>query len=141
MPPHCANLSVRQAAHSTIAARFVECLRDPKTWLFAFFSAFDNVPNSLTNQQQLIIANFGFSTLQTTLLGLLFALLLQAGLLERSLALGLAFPADGGRLLLCLALLGLFRCRRRFLLGTAALFLCAAFWWVSWSMRVGTALR
>ena len=50
--------------------QFIEALTDPKTWLFALFSAFDNVPNSLTNQQQLIIANFGFSTLQTTLLAM-----------------------------------------------------------------------
>lgn len=46
----------------------IEALSDPKTWLFALFSALDNVPNSLTNQQQLIIASFGFTTLQTTLL-------------------------------------------------------------------------
>lgn len=50
--------------------QFIEALTDPKTWLFALFSAFDNVPNSLTNQQQIIIANFGFSTLQTTLLAM-----------------------------------------------------------------------
>ncbi|KAH9917079.1 MFS general substrate transporter [Fomitopsis serialis] len=50
--------------------QFIEALTDPKTWLFAAFSAFDNVPNSLTNQQQLIIANFGFTTLQTTLLAM-----------------------------------------------------------------------
>ena len=42
---------------------------DPKTWLFALFSALDNVPNSLTNQRQIITASFGFSNLQTTLLG------------------------------------------------------------------------
>jgi hypothetical protein len=47
----------------------IEALTDPKTWLFALFSALDNVPNSLTNQQQLIIASFGFTDLQTTLLG------------------------------------------------------------------------
>ncbi|VDC06152.1 unnamed protein product [Peniophora sp. CBMAI 1063] len=46
-----------------------EALMDPKTWLFALFSALDNVPNSLTNQKQLIVAGFGFSNLQTTLLG------------------------------------------------------------------------
>ncbi|EIW74735.1 MFS general substrate transporter [Coniophora puteana RWD-64-598 SS2] len=48
--------------------RMIEALRDPKTWIFALFSALDNVPNSLTNQQQLIMASFGFSDLQTTLL-------------------------------------------------------------------------
>ena len=30
--------------------QFWEALTDPKTWLFALFSALDNVPNSLTNQ-------------------------------------------------------------------------------------------
>ena len=42
---------------------------DPKTWLFALFSAVDNIPNSLTNQRQIIVSSFGFSNLQTTLLG------------------------------------------------------------------------
>lgn len=49
--------------------RFYEALRDPKTWLFALFSALDNIPNSLTNQRQIIVSSFGFSNLQTTLLG------------------------------------------------------------------------
>ena len=49
--------------------RMIEALTDPKTWLFALFSALDNVPNSLTNQSQLIVASFGFTILQTTLLG------------------------------------------------------------------------
>nr|GAT56421.1 MFS general substrate transporter [Mycena chlorophos] len=48
--------------------QMIEALLDPKTWLFALFSALDNVPNSLTNQYSLIIASFGFTTLQTTLL-------------------------------------------------------------------------
>lgn len=47
----------------------IEALLDPKTWLFALFSALDNVPNSLTNQRQIIVSSFGFSNLQTTLLG------------------------------------------------------------------------
>ncbi|KAI0059516.1 MFS general substrate transporter [Artomyces pyxidatus] len=49
--------------------QMIEALVDPKTWLFALFSALDNVPNSLTNQNQIIVASFGFSNLQTTLLG------------------------------------------------------------------------
>ncbi|KAA1466621.1 MFS general substrate transporter [Dentipellis sp. KUC8613] len=49
--------------------QFIEALTDPKTWLFALFSALDNIPNSLTNQRQIIVASFGFSPLQTTLLG------------------------------------------------------------------------
>ena len=47
----------------------IEALTDPKTWLFALFSALDNVPNSLTNQLQIIVSSFGFTPLQTTLLG------------------------------------------------------------------------
>jgi MFS transporter, ACS family, allantoate permease len=47
----------------------IEALLDPKTWLFALFSALNNVPNSLTNQRQIIVSSFGFTTLQTTLLG------------------------------------------------------------------------
>ncbi|ETW84170.1 major facilitator superfamily [Heterobasidion irregulare TC 32-1] len=46
-----------------------EAFMDPKTWLFALFAALDNVPNSLTNQTAIIITEFGFSNLQTTLLG------------------------------------------------------------------------
>jgi ACS family allantoate permease-like MFS transporter len=47
----------------------IEALTDPKTWLFALFSVLDNIPNSLTNQIQIIIVSFGFNPLQTTLLG------------------------------------------------------------------------
>jgi hypothetical protein len=47
----------------------IEALMDPKTWLFALFSALDNVPNSITNQLQIIVLSFGFTTFQTTLLG------------------------------------------------------------------------
>lgn len=49
--------------------RVVEALTDPKTWLFALFVALENVPNSLTNQTQIIVSSFGFTNLQTTLLG------------------------------------------------------------------------
>ncbi|ESK83753.1 membrane transporter [Moniliophthora roreri MCA 2997] len=48
--------------------QMIEALLDPKTWLFALFSALDNVPNSLTNQRQIIVSSFGFTNLQTTLL-------------------------------------------------------------------------
>ncbi len=47
----------------------IEALLDPKTWLFALFSALDNIPNSLTNQRSIIVSSFGFTNLQTTLLG------------------------------------------------------------------------
>jgi len=47
----------------------IEALIDPKTWLFALFSALDNVQNSIVNQLQIIVVSFGFTTFQTTLLG------------------------------------------------------------------------
>jgi len=49
--------------------QMIEALTDHKTWLFALFSALDNIPNSLTNQRQIIVSSFGFKPLQTTLLG------------------------------------------------------------------------
>ncbi|KAF7309172.1 MFS general substrate transporter [Mycena kentingensis (nom. inval.)] len=49
--------------------QMIEALLDPKTWLFALFSALDNIPNSLTNQRSIIVSSFGFTVLQTTLLG------------------------------------------------------------------------
>ena len=47
----------------------IEALKDPETWLFALFAALNSVPNSLTNQLQIIVVSIGFTTLQTTLLG------------------------------------------------------------------------
>ncbi|PAV23520.1 MFS general substrate transporter [Pyrrhoderma noxium] len=47
----------------------IEAFQDPKTWLFAFIVALNQIPNSLTNQRQLIVNMFGFSAIQTTLLG------------------------------------------------------------------------
>ncbi|KAL1746307.1 major facilitator superfamily domain-containing protein [Schizophyllum fasciatum] len=49
--------------------QLVEALLDPKTWLFALLAALNNIPNSLTNQRSIIVSSFGFTTLQTTLLG------------------------------------------------------------------------
>ncbi|KAH8111692.1 MFS general substrate transporter [Phellopilus nigrolimitatus] len=49
--------------------QMIEALTDPKTWIFALLSCVDNIPNSLTNQNSIIIASFGFTVLQTTLLG------------------------------------------------------------------------
>src|SRR5229473_4284091 len=46
----------------------IEAFMDPKTWLFALFAAVNNVPNSVSNQIQLIIVSFGYNPLQTTLL-------------------------------------------------------------------------
>jgi ACS family allantoate permease-like MFS transporter len=49
--------------------QFMETLKDPKTWLFALFAALSNLFNSLTNQRQIIVHQFGFSLYNTTLLG------------------------------------------------------------------------
>ncbi|TFY77932.1 hypothetical protein EWM64_g6083 [Hericium alpestre] len=40
-----------------------------KTWVFAVFAAVTNLINSLTNQRQLIVNEFGFSVINTTLIG------------------------------------------------------------------------
>ncbi|KAH9991575.1 MFS general substrate transporter [Russula vinacea] len=52
--------------------QMIEALTDPKTWLFALFAAFNNIPTSVTNQFQIIIVSFGFNPIQTTLLGCVF---------------------------------------------------------------------
>jgi len=49
--------------------QMIEALKDPKTWLFAFFSGLSNIFNSLSNQRQIVLTLFGFNLLQTTLLG------------------------------------------------------------------------
>ncbi|KAH8760546.1 major facilitator superfamily domain-containing protein [Diaporthe sp. PMI_573] len=49
--------------------QFIEALRDPKTWLFFLHAWSQEMANGLTNQYSLIIKSFGFSTLNTTLLG------------------------------------------------------------------------
>ncbi|EPQ57979.1 MFS general substrate transporter [Gloeophyllum trabeum ATCC 11539] len=45
--------------------QLIESFKDPKTYMFFFFAAI----SQLTNQRQLIVNEFGFSTIQTTLLG------------------------------------------------------------------------
>lgn len=47
----------------------IETMKDPKTWLFALFTALCQLPNSLTNQRSLIVTSFGWTPLQTTLFG------------------------------------------------------------------------
>lgn len=49
--------------------QFIEALRDPKTWLFFLHAWSQEMANGMTNQYSLIIESFGFSTLETTLLG------------------------------------------------------------------------
>ncbi|KAF8350493.1 major facilitator superfamily domain-containing protein [Amanita rubescens] len=50
-------------------AQFVEALTDPKTYLLALFAALSQIFNSITNQRQIIVKEFGFNLIQTTLLG------------------------------------------------------------------------
>ena len=49
--------------------QFIEALTDQKTWLFFLHAWSQEMANGLTNQYSLIIKSFGFTTLQTTLLG------------------------------------------------------------------------
>ena len=49
--------------------QFIEALKDPKSWMFFLHAWSQEMANGLTNQYSLIIKSFGFSTLQTTLLG------------------------------------------------------------------------
>ena len=54
----------------------IEAFTDPKTWLFALFSAFNGVVGTVVNQLQLVIVSFGFNPLQTTLLGSVYGLII-----------------------------------------------------------------
>ncbi|KAK2466721.1 hypothetical protein APHAL10511_000979 [Amanita phalloides] len=49
--------------------QFIEALTDPKTYLLALFAATSQIFNSLVNQRQIIVNEFGFNLIQTTLLG------------------------------------------------------------------------
>ncbi|KJA18418.1 hypothetical protein HYPSUDRAFT_218219 [Hypholoma sublateritium FD-334 SS-4] len=49
--------------------QFLEALRDPKIWVIVIFASFANIANSITNQRQLIVNQFGFGPFATTLLG------------------------------------------------------------------------
>ncbi|KAI0063439.1 MFS general substrate transporter [Artomyces pyxidatus] len=49
--------------------QFIEALQDSKTWIFVLFAGFANIVNSLTNQRQIIVHQFGFSAINTTLIG------------------------------------------------------------------------
>jgi len=60
----------------------IEALTDPKTWLFALFSALDNIPSSVVNQLQIIVVSFGFNALQTTLLGCASGAILMMAILS-----------------------------------------------------------
>ena len=47
-----------------------ETMRDPKTWIFFVFSGFASLIGGISVEYALVIKQFGFTTLQTTLLGI-----------------------------------------------------------------------
>jgi len=49
--------------------QFIQTITEPRLWLLALFAAVSNITNSLIVQRQLIVAQFGFTPIQTTLLG------------------------------------------------------------------------
>lgn len=69
--------------------QFVEALRDPKTWMFFFHAWGQEMSNGLTSQYSLIIQSFGFTTLQTTLLGCVSGLVALVSLATAAVVLGL----------------------------------------------------
>lgn len=48
----------------------LEAFKDPKCWLFALHIFLQEIPNNLGNQRSLLIVDYGFSTLDTTLLNM-----------------------------------------------------------------------
>ncbi|KAF9532168.1 major facilitator superfamily domain-containing protein [Crepidotus variabilis] len=74
--------------------QFIETVKDPKVWIMALIAAIANVVNSLTNQRQLILVQFGFIPIQTTLLGCVDGLV---EILTIGLGVALASPRFLGR--------------------------------------------
>ena len=48
--------------------RFLEAIKDPKTWIFFFFACFANLVGGVGAQYGLVLKGFGFSTLEAALL-------------------------------------------------------------------------
>ncbi|KAL1405623.1 hypothetical protein Q8F55_009262 [Vanrija albida] len=69
--------------------QFVEALKDWKVWAFFLYASVAQLPNSLTNQNALIINSFGWTVKETTLLGIvpgaleIIAILASSALLKR----------------------------------------------------------
>ncbi|RDL32483.1 putative transporter [Venustampulla echinocandica] len=53
-----------------VPSQVKEALLDPKTYIFFWFAFFGNLPNSVSVFGTLIVSNFGFSPVTTTLLGM-----------------------------------------------------------------------
>ena len=68
--------------------QFIEALRDPKTWMFFLHAWSQEMANGITNQYSLIIQSFGFTTLQTTLLGCVTGVTALVSLVAAALILG-----------------------------------------------------
>ncbi|EKM55082.1 uncharacterized protein PHACADRAFT_208608 [Phanerochaete carnosa HHB-10118-sp] len=89
-------------------SQLIECLKDRKTWMWFFYAAFSQVSNSLSNQRGLIVAEFGFTDFQTTLLGcvdgvVLILAVVFSTILASRLPNARAYVGFGGY---CVALLG-----------------------------------
>ncbi|KAL5356742.1 major facilitator superfamily domain-containing protein [Aspergillus floccosus] len=72
---HAAIEMVRQnntGIHSKTFKReqLVEAFQDPKVWMLFVMALIWNIPNSIATFGNLLISNFGYSSLQTTLLGM-----------------------------------------------------------------------
>lgn len=67
--------------------QFIEALKDPKTWLFFLHAWSQEMANGITNQYSLIIHSFGFTVLQTTLLGCVTGLTALVSLLTAAVVL------------------------------------------------------
>jgi len=53
--------------------QFIESLTDVKTWWMFLLAFLINIPNSVASFGNIVISGFGFSSLETTLVGLLLA--------------------------------------------------------------------
>ncbi|KAJ5391450.1 hypothetical protein N7509_006940 [Penicillium cosmopolitanum] len=67
--------------------QFIEALKDPKTWLFFLHAWSQEMANGITNQYSLIINSFGFTILQTTLLGCVTGIVSFFSLISAAIAL------------------------------------------------------
>lgn len=68
-------------------SQFMEAIKDPKTWLFTAHSLTQEMENGTSNQYSLLIKSFGFTTLQTTLLGAVLGVMNFASLVSATIAL------------------------------------------------------
>ena len=53
--------------------QFIEAVTDVKTWIMFLLNFLINIPNSVASFGNLVISGFGYSSLETTLVGFLFS--------------------------------------------------------------------